>query len=153
MFIVLKYDLHLQFHDLNYFHMVLVNRKNLFIKKKGITIVSLGGQQNEQIQVFFFIHLNKREETCCWPRLDQSERNSGPARYLPKSSRVEFSFFVDMSCCSGLVLQLSGLGYSLPSSCFSLPQSLQPNLSLGLKCSGRDDRQVQATISLSASLY
>lgn len=54
MFIVFKYDLHLQFHDLNYFHMVLVNRKNLFVqkKKRGITIVSLGGQQNEQIQVF-----------------------------------------------------------------------------------------------------
>lgn len=54
MFIVFKYDLHLQFHDLNYFHMVLVNRKNLFVqKKKGITIVSLGGQQNEQIQGVF----------------------------------------------------------------------------------------------------
>lgn len=34
MFIVFKYDLHLQFHDLNYFHMVLVNRKNLFVQKK-----------------------------------------------------------------------------------------------------------------------
>lgn len=147
MFIVFKYDLHLQFHDLNYFHMVLVNRICSSKKKK---------KRNNHCKYCkcrgaakwtnsgFFIHLNKREETCCQPRLDLSERNSVPARYLPKSSRVGFSFFIDIFCCSGLVLQLSGLGYSLPSSCFSLPQPPQPNLSLGLKCGGRHDRQVQA---------
>jgi hypothetical protein len=46
---VVKYYLHLWFHGLNYFHMILVNRKNFFIKKRVNNHCKFRGE-TEQIQ-------------------------------------------------------------------------------------------------------
>lgn len=64
MFIVFKHDLHLQFHDLNYLHMVPVNRKNLFVKKVNNHCEFGGGSKMNKFRLFIPL---KREQTCCWP--------------------------------------------------------------------------------------
>lgn len=60
--------------------------------KKWITIVSLGGELNKYR---LFIHL-KREQTCCGPCLDQSDKSSVPARLPPQESNVGCCSFVDL---------------------------------------------------------